>query len=64
MIFALLKDLIGGRDVQNMKYSEANRLVNEFYLRVEIATFGNRHPEKIEYYTNKALERAGLGCFA
>lgn len=64
MIFALLKELIGDRDVQKMKYSEANRLVNEFYLRVEIATFGNRHPERVEYYTNRALERAGLGYFA
>ena len=64
MIFALLKELIGDRDVQKMKYSEANRLVNEFYLRVELATLGNRHPERVEYYTNKALERAGLEFFS
>lgn len=64
MIFELLKDLIGGRDVQKMKYSEAVRLVNEFYLRVEIANIGSRHPERVDYFTGKALEMAGLECFA
>ena len=46
-----------------MKYSEAAKLVGEFYLRITLLTLGSRNPRKVDYMVDKALQKAGLGCF-
>lgn len=64
MIAKILKDVINGRDIQSMKCSEARRIVDEFYLRVLCLTLGTRNPQRVEFLTNQALEKAGLEFFA
>ena len=60
----LLKSLIHGRDVQSMRWSVANKIVNEFYIRVYADNLGSRNPKCVDYLAAQALRRAGLGCFA
>lgn len=60
----LLKSIIGDRDVNELKCSEANQIVNEFYLQVMLANLGNRDQKRIDYLVNKTLARFGLEYFA
>jgi len=61
---AILRELIGDRRVDDMTTLEARRIVAEFYLRVEILTFGKRNDKHMEYVCRSTLERYGLGYFA
>lgn len=63
LIFGILRDLIGNKDVQRMRCSEARKIVNEFCLRVDLLTFGRRDDQAIEHLTNTALIQAGLEGF-
>lgn len=63
MIYGLLKEIIGDRDVQSMKCSEAKQIIGDFYMKLSLATFGQRNQSKIDYLAEKALIRAGLECF-
>lgn len=63
MIYRLLKEVIGDRDVQSMKYSAAKQIVSDFYMKLSLITFGQRNQKKIDYLAEQALIRAGLECF-
>lgn len=64
MMLRILLDLIGERDVEEMRVSEAKELVAEFYMRVELLTLGGRGNSHADYYAEKALESCGLGFLA
>ena len=61
---AILRELIGDRRVEDMRVSEAQKIVAEFYLRVEMLTFNRRHDNHTEYTCRRTLERYGLGFLA
>lgn len=63
MIYGLLMDIIGGRDVMSMKCSEAKQIIGDFYMKLSLITFGQRNQSKVEYLAERALIRAGLECF-
>ncbi len=64
MVYRLLKDVIAGRDVGSMSCSEARRLVSDFYDRLYHVTYGQRHPEKVDFLAEEALKKSGLGYFS
>lgn len=64
MVYNLLMDIIGGRDVNKMPCSEARKIVGTFYDELYRRTFGQRHPKKVDFLAEQALKRAGLEFFA
>ena len=60
----ILREIIGGRDVLSMRVSEAQEVVAEFYMRVELLTLGRREEFHTEYACKRVLEHYGLGFLA
>lgn len=65
MIGTLLR-LINGRDVSSMKCREAQKIVSDFYMSLELRSIGKslRETQKMDYLSKKALNAVGLGLFA
>ena len=63
MIYGILSDVIGNRNVMNLKCSEAKKLVSEFYIEVEAATIGCKNKGKVDSISHAALRDAGLEFF-
>lgn len=64
MMLKILLDIIGDRDVEKMRVSEAKQIVAEFYFRVELLTLDRRGNSHADFYAEKALESCGLGFLA
>jgi hypothetical protein len=64
MAFEILEGIIDGRNVEELKCSEAAKIVSEFYEKLSVMTLGATCTQTIEYFANKALKRAGLEFFA
>lgn len=64
MIKHTLNLILNGRSAEDMTTSEAKKVVAEFYEKIMRMTFGQRHPEKVDYLCKVALESVGLGYFA
>lgn len=59
----MLKELIAGRNVNNLKCSEAVKIVKEFWMRWTLLTLSQRNQDKTDFFAKKALKKAGLGAF-
>lgn len=61
-----LTRLIGGRDIEKMKTHEAQKIVSDFYLDIELHSIGKSQKDlqKIEFLSQKALKNIGLEFFA
>lgn len=64
MIKKILNECLNGIDPLDLTTIEARKVVADFYMRVEMLTFGQRRRNKVYDVCARVLESVGLGYFA